>query len=165
MKIFFFRKHNLLNYWAKILIMNVLSVTLVCFAQNPSDSYNNKESIIFYKARLEMNGQQTTLADTMLVRGVFVLEPIKSYETQGQTNVASGKTETVSEKRTLEAYYLTDLDKRVGMIFKVKDEPNDKNIKTYAIENKNAGYGLTPEPFFLKRGIQLRTLIKSKIRC
>lgn len=165
MKVFFTRKYRLLNYYTKaslLIALNVLYGTLIGFAQNQSYAKNSNESLISYEAMFDINGQQMILGDTILVRGSFVLEPIKIHETQDEISISSGKTENISKKHKLESYYFTDLDKRLGMIFKVNDEPNNKNIKTYTIENKNAGYGLNPEPFFFEKGYTIEDFSKVK---
>lgn len=149
------------GYATLIVILNVLCSTFEAHSQNTSTLHKAREGVIFYDATLKIGGQKMTTKDTILVRGSFVLEPIKTHKSHGHTNLSTGITSN-SEKDELDWYYLTDIDNKVGMQFNAKEVPTRNHIESYKLKNKIYGYGLSPEPFFTEKGYTIEDFIREK---
>ncbi|TCC98273.1 hypothetical protein [Pedobacter psychroterrae] len=95
------------------------------------DSGSRPDATIVRSMRLWVPGGVEDRGDSMLVRNNLVLEPIKIFYQEGETNLTTGVTKNEPLRKKLQWYYITDVSKMAGMSFDVDKVPSRKTIETY----------------------------------
>ena len=139
-----------------LFIICLLTLAFDSFCQTlPISGKKNNEAMILYNASVRFSGAKMIQADTLFVRNSLILEPIKTESTTALTNTTSGNTKTISTRKILQWYYITDISKMIGMSFNVQKQSMRKNIKTFTSNSKDLGYGMSVEPFLFKDGYNI----------